>query len=435
MNTPLIRLQVLFSSLLLFTHSIDADDWPQWRGPKRDGVWRENGIIEKFKGDRIPVRWRAQISGGYSGPTVADGRVYVSDRVTKPEQVERVHCFDWKTGKNIWTHTYDCVYRKVGYAAGPRASVLINDGRAYSLGSMGHLFCFNAKTGGIHWSKDLYSEYRIRMPIWGIASSPIIEGNLLIVQVGGEGDACLVAFDRKSGKEVWRALPDRASYSAPVIIEQSGKQVLVCWTGDRIVGLEPGTGKLHWEYPTKPKRMVLAIASPVIHKNWLFLSGFYDGSFMLRLHSDELKISQIWQRRGVNEKQTDSLHSLISTPIIHNDLVFGVDSYGELRCLDPMTGNRIWSSDKATRRARWSTIHFVLNGDKVWMFNEMGELIISRLSRSGFDEISRARLIDPTLVQLRQRGGVCWSHPAYAYKHVFARNDEELVCANLSLVE
>ena len=114
------------------------------------------------------------------------------------------------------------------------------------------------------------------------------------------------------------------------------------------------------------------------------------------------------------------------------DYIYGVDSYGELRCLDLATGNRVWESLAAVPKARWATIHFVENGDKIWMFNERGELIISRLSPSGFEEISRAMLIDPTLDQLRQRGGVCWAHPAFANRHVFARNDKELVCADLT---
>jgi hypothetical protein len=123
---------------------------------------------------------------------------------------------------------------------------------------------------------------------------------------------------------------------------------------------------------------------------------------------------------------------MISTPYMEGDYVYGVDSYGELRCLDAQTGDRIWEDRTAVPTARWATIHMVRNGDRMWMFNERGELIIATLSPAGFHEISRAKLIDPTTPQLGQRGGVCWSHPAYAYKHVFARNDQELVCADLS---
>lgn len=359
------------------------------------------------------------------------GRVVVTDRLTEPEQSERVLCFDQQTGKKLWQHQYACQY-KIGYPAGPRASVSIDSGRAYSLGAMGHLFCLTADKGEVVWQKDLQTEYKIPMPIWGMAASPLVVGNLLIVQVGGEPGACLVAFDKVTGQERWRALDDHASYAAPILVEQAGQQVLVCLTGDNVVGLDPATGKLHWKYPFPPTKMVISIATPVVDHNWLFVTSFYDGSLMLRLASDRLAVEKVWKRQGSDEKHTDGLHSIISTPLILGDYVYGVDSYGELRCLRADDGERIWESLDATPRVRWGTIHMVRNGDRVWMLNERGDLIICRLSPQGYQELSRAHLLDPTEDQLRQRGGVCWSHPAYADKHVFARNDRELVCASLA---
>ncbi len=409
-----------------------ADDWPQWRGPARDGVWRERGILQRFDGAEFPVRWRAEIAAGYSGPTVAGGRVYVTDRLTVPAQAERIHCFDAMTGGEIWSHAYPCVYERVEHRAGPRASVTIDDGRAYSLGTMGHLFCFDAAKGEVLWSKDLDTEYGIRMPLWGIAAAPLVEKGLLIVQVGGKDNACLVAFDKANGAEKWRALDDQASYSAPTIIEQAGKRVLVCWTAQRIVGLDASTGRLYWEHPFASGRISQNIATPVFENNCLFVSSFFDGSLLLRLDPNNLAVEKVWQRRGPNERNTDSLHCCIATPILQGDFIYGVDSYGELRCLSLHTGDRIWESLEAVPKARWANIHLVRHEDKVWMFNERGELIISKLSPQGYDEISRAKLINPTRGQLDQRGGVCWSHPAFAYKHVYIRNDEELRCVNLS---
>jgi outer membrane protein assembly factor BamB len=417
--------------IALTPFNLQADDWPQWRGPNRDGVWRETGLLQKFPKENIDVAWRTDIASGYSGPTVANGKVYVTDRLTKPKQVERVHCVDEKTGKPLWSYAYDCPYRNVGYEAGPRASVLIDEGRAYSLGAMGNLFCFDAAKGDVLWQKDLNIEYQIEMPIWGIAASPVIEGDLIIVQLGGK-DACLAAFDKKTGKEKWHALSDRASYSAPIVIDQAGQRVLVCWTGDRVVGLDPQSGKLHWEHPFKPSRMVLAIATPVFHDNTLFVTAFYDGSLLLKVDPDKLAVEKVWRRKGPDEKKTDSLHAIISTPYLQGDHIYGVDSYGELRCLELATGDRVWESLDAVPKARWANIHFVKNGENVWMFNERGELIISKLSPEGFKEISRAKLIEPTTHQLPQRGGVCWSHPAFANKHVFIRNDNELLCASLA---
>ena len=409
-----------------------ADDWPQWRGPNRDGVWRETGIVERFEKERLDIVWRAEIGRGYCGPTVADGRVYVMDRITRPSRVERVVCFDAGTGKHIWTQAYDCTY-KVSYGCGPRASVTIDNGRAYSLGTMGHFTCLDAVTGSVHWHKDLATEYRIRLPMWGIAAAPLVEGELVVVMIGGEDDACLVAFDKKTGVERWRALDDRASYSAPIMIDQAGKRVLVVYTGDNVVGLDPRSGEVYWKYPFPPTQMVQGIAAPVLHRDMLFFTNFFDGALLLKLQLDKPAVEKVWYRVGPNEEQTDGLQSMISTPILRGDYIYGVDSYGELRCLDLSTGDRIWESRRAVKRNRWANIHFVEHGDKVWMFNEHGELIIARLSPSGYEEISRAKLIEPTREQCpSRRGGVSWSHPAFAYQHVYARNGKELVCASLA---
>lgn len=425
------RVLIAFGLWLASAASARAEDWPQWRGPNRDGVWRETGIVKEFDAPQLKPRWRMPIASGYSGPTVADGRVYVTDRMVEPKQIERVHCFDEQTGKNLWTYTYDCVYSGVGYEAGPRASVSIDEGRAYALGSMGHLHCFDARTGDVLWKRDCLQEYRIRMPIWGIAASPLVEKDLLIVQVGGV-NACLVAFEKKTGKQVWTALDDRASYSAPIMIEQAGQRVLVCWTGDSVAGLDPATGKVHWKHAFRPNKMVINIATPVLEADRMFLTAFYDGSLMLRVHPDKLAVEPIWRRQGADERNTDALHSIMATPYLEGDYVYGVDSYGELRCLDAKTGDRLWENLEATPKNRWSNIHMVRNGQRMFMFNERGELIIAKLSPRGYQEISRAKLIEPTTDQLRQRGGVCWAHPAYANQHVFIRNDKELLSASLA---
>ena len=419
---------VLFASIALV---LRAEDWPQWRGPGRDGIWKESGIVEKLPADQIPIKWRAEIGPGYSGPTVADGRVFVTDRLTKPEEIERVHCFDEQTGKPLWSHSYTCRYGRVGYPAGPRASVGIHGGKAYSLGATGRLFCFDAADGKILWDKDLDSEYQIRMPIWGISASPLVYQDLIILQIGGS-DSCIVALDRHTGQEKWTALSDRAQYVAPIVVTQAGQDVVICWTGDSVAGIAPADGKVLWRVEWKPRNMPIGIATPIVEQNRVYLTSFYDGSLMLELKQDQPAVEKVWQRIGASEKETDALHSIISTPLFKDGHIYGVDSYGELRCLRASDGERLWEDLTATPKARWSTIHFVQNGERTWMFNERGELLIGKLSPQGFEEISRAKLLAPTLEQLRQRGGVCWSHPAFANKHVFARNDEELVCASLA---
>ncbi|MGB0716312.1 MAG: PQQ-binding-like beta-propeller repeat protein [Phycisphaerae bacterium] len=424
MGTPVI--------VVLVATSLQAADWTQWRGNGRDGVWRESGIVDKFAKPQLDIKWRAPIGGGYSGPTVANGKVYITDRILDPKQQERTHCFDQKTGKLLWQHTYACPYRDVGYDAGPRAAVTVHDGLAYALGAMGNLHVYDADSGKIVWQKDLNKQYKIRMPIWGIAASPLIEKDLVIVQIGGEGNACLVAFDRKTGGEKWRSLEDNASYASPIIVDYQGLRLMICYTGEHVVGMNPADGKVYWKQPFPARRMIIGVADPVVYNDYVFLTNFFDGAMLLRLTNGGRGIEKVWQRAGESEKNTDALHSIIATPIIVDDHIYGVDSYGELRCLKLMTGDRVWEDTTAVPRARWSNIHFIQHAKHTWMFNERGELIIADLSPSGFKEISRAKLIEPTMGQLRQRDGVCWSHPAFADRHIFIRNDEEIVCASLA---
>ena len=424
-------LWMAIGSLSLASSGSLAEDWPQWRGPSRDGTWQEADIIDKLPEGQLPYVWSTQIGPGYSGPTVAQGRVYVMDRQPKDrEATERIHCLDSQSGKSLWTFEYPAEYR-ISYTAGPRASVTIDQGKAYCVGAMGHFHCLDAISGEVIWKRDLQKDYDIQMPIWGIAASPLIYGDLVIQQVCGAGNACMVAFDKLTGKEIWRSLKDRGAYSSPILIRQADQDVLVCWTGDSLSGLDPKTGSVLWGHPFPPSRMPIGVGDPVLSGEQLFVSSFYDGSLMVRVPKDKVTSEVIWRGVGPDEQHTKSLHAMIGTSIVKDNLVFGTDSYGEFRCLDGITGERIWEDTTAVPRARWATIHMVRQADRVWMFNERGELLITKLSKEGLEVLSRSKLIEPTRDQLGQRGGVCWSHPAYAEKSIFARNDRQIVRVSL----
>jgi outer membrane protein assembly factor BamB len=427
------RIFAAFILLMGLNAQVRAEDWPQWRGPNRDGVWRETGVVERFSSSQLTPKWRVEIGSGYCGPTIAKGRLYVMDRRTKPAESERVLCLDEKTGSQIWEYEYACPYSRVGYRypAGPRASVIVHEGKAYALGTTGLLHVFDAASGKILWQKDLDQQYSIDMPVWGITAAPLIYENLVILHIGGR-EACVVALNKDTGEEAWRALSDRGQYSAPILVHQAGNPVVLCWVGDSVAGLAAPTGVVLWRYEWTPRNMPIGVATPVVEKDRVFFTSFYDGSLLLRLLQDKSDIEKIWQIAGRDEKNTEALHSIISTPVFENGYIYGVDSFGELRCLDAADGRRVWEDTTAVPRARWSTIHFIKNGDRHFLFNERGELIIAKLSPKGYEEISRARLLDPTEDQLPQRGGVCWSHPGFANKHIFARNDKELVCVNLA---
>ena len=403
-------------------------DWNQWRGPDRTGTWYNGPNIETLSADRVHQLWAVKIGPGYNGPTVSNGRVYAMDYVDGSEQI---HCFKVENGQKIWTYDYRVTY-SVGYPTGPRASVQVFDGKAYSLGAMGHLHCFDAVTGEVIWKIDIQEQYQSQLPIWGLASNPIMVGEKLILQVSGGSGAGIVAFHNKNGKEIWRSLDDEASYSAPILINQAGKQVLVCWTGESISGLNPDNGQVYWSVPFQPGNMIMNIADPVYNPPYLFLSGFFDGSYLLKLDQNTTDAQLVYHRHGPNERITDALHCCISTPMIKEGYVYGIGSYGETRCLELVSGERIWEDLTLVPKARWANVHLVSQGDRVWGFNELGEILLGKFTPEGYVDLGRVKVIDPVKISPNPRNGICWAHPAFSGNRIFVRSDEQLVCIQVN---
>jgi outer membrane protein assembly factor BamB len=434
-----------FFCMLGCVTAIKAEDWPQWLGYRRDSVWRETGVLDTFPPGGPPVRWRTNIGPGYSGPVVAKGRVYVLDRrlasdASAPQDPfqrgsitggERVLCLNEADGKILWQHEYACAYT-MSYPAGPRASALVGDGKVFTLGAEGNLLCLDAESGKELWSHELKKDYGIKTPMWGFAGHPVLEGNKLICLVGGPGST-LVAFDRNTGKELWRALStEEPGYSSPVIVEAGGKKQLILWTPEGADSVDPQTGRVYWSVPFK-SRSGLTVSTPRQEGNLLFFTSFYNGSLMLQQDTNKPAVTTLWQTEKAGEKDTTHLNSILSTPFLEGGYVYGVDSFGQLRCLNARTGERIWETLQATTTGepvRWANAFLVKNGDRFFLFNEHGDLIIAKLSPKGYEEISRAHLLDP----LNKDPGrpVVWSHPAFAQRCVFARNDREIICANLA---
>lgn len=419
-------------AVIVSANTTIAEDWPQWRGVGRDAKINDSSLLRSLPEGRLPLRWSVSVGPGYSGPTVSDGVVFLTDRQGEsPEIRERVLCFDAQTGETIWQHS-DPVEYSIGYqASGPRAAVTIHGGTAISVGAMGRMNCLDAKTGDVIWTRDLNRDYAIRMPIWGITAAPLVYQDMVIQVVSGKGDSCLVAFDLATGKERWRAIDELGGYSAPVIIRQGEQDVVVCWTGESVSGLDPTTGDVFWSVAMKPRNMPIGVPTPVVQGNRLFVSSFYDGSMLIDLDQTKPDATKLWHRIGQDERNTDALHAMISGPILKGDSIYGADSYGEFRCLDLETGDRVWEDLSVVPVARWATVHTIQNGDDEIMLNDQGEVLLTTLSRRGIEIRSRSKLIDPTLQQLKRRGGVVWSHPAIANGMIYARNDKELVCASL----
>ena len=418
-----------------------AEDWPQWLGPNRNSVWNETGTVDSFPKSGLPVKWRVPVSLGYSGPAVANGKVYVTDYLRESGDAsnnpgerraltgkERVLCFNAVDGKPVWEHS-DVVPYKISYPSGPRCTPTVAGGKVYTLGAEGKLLCLDADKGTAIWSKELKQEYKTESPIWGFCGAPLVDGQKLIVLVGGQGSVA-VAFDKETGKELWKGLSaSESGYCPPSIIEAAGKRQLIIWTADDLNGLDPETGTVYWTQPLKPS-YGMSIAIPQKHGDLIFASGIGGIGAAFKLDQDKPGASLAW--RGTNK---NALYAANTTPIIDRDgILYGADCQsGQFIAMKLDNGDRLWTSfapTTNTRRGGHGTAFIVRNGDKYFLFSETGDLILAKLSSKSYEEISRFHVLDPTGECFSR--DVVWSHPAFANKHCFARNDRELVCVSLA---
>ncbi|MEZ5354194.1 MAG: PQQ-binding-like beta-propeller repeat protein [Bryobacteraceae bacterium] len=420
-------------------------DWPEWRGAGRGGVWMESGVPERFPENGLTPVWRTPVEAGFSGPAVAGGRVFVMDRKARADSaaapmdgVERALALDEATGRVLWTREWPASYLGLArnYASGPRATPTVDGDRVYTLGAKGILHCLDTKTGAVRWRRDFEKDYKTQVPGWGMSGAPIVAGELLIAIVGGEDNAKVVAFNKHTGEEAWRALAadSEPGYSSPILTEAGGRRQLIVWHAGALVSLNPANGEIYWQQPFRTN-LGLSVATPVRSGPWLFVSAFYDGPMLMKLDGSAPRAKLAWQGKSRSEIDTDGLHALINTPVIDGDYIYGICSYGQMRCVRLSTGERVWETLAATReKARWATGFLVKNGDRYFLNNDRGELIQCRLSPAGYEELSRTPLIRPTStmgIGKRTLGAVNWSHPAYANGHVVARNDEEIVRVRL----
>ena len=249
---------------------LSAEDWPEFRGEGRLGVWHETGLLDEFPADGLKARWRVPIHAGYSGPSVADGRVFVTDfEMTQGMRgTERALALDETTGRVLWTQEWDADYGGISWEIGPGATPTVDGDRVYTLGRTGVLSAISVDTGTLLWRKDYAADYGVdRMTWgfdWGFASAPLVDGERLICFVGGSQDARVVAFDKITGEEIWRALPSEADLGVaqPIIIEAGGARQLIVWNPEEVASLDPVTGDIYWQQPYTVGG-AMTIATPV----------------------------------------------------------------------------------------------------------------------------------------------------------------------------
>jgi len=411
--------------ILLIAANAHAEDWPRWRGVRGDGTWQGPRLPEKWPEGGPKRVWQVEVGGGYAGISVADGRVFTMDYANN---TERILCLDAKNGKLLWSHSYPVKYGDLGgYSNGPRSAPTIHDGRVYTLGAVGHLFCFEAATGKIEWSKDLVLDVKARVPMWGFSAPPIVDGDQLLVHCGAEPNGSLVSFDRLTGKERWRSLNDPTGYCVPFVIDRpTGKQI-VMWTPENIRCVAAKDGKLLWSIPYEITYGV-SIATPLIADDIVFITAYWKGSKAIRLGAKPTDHDLIWE-------DTRNLCGLMAQPLYRDGHVYSIDKDHGLTCFELKTGKKLWDDDNTmTPRGRNPHASFVWVGDRdrILSLNAKGELILARVDPKGYREESRAKVLDKDV----------WGHPAFAGRYLFAKSDgaerwrgsgqHHLVCVELA---
>jgi outer membrane protein assembly factor BamB len=435
-----VALLAAFAVSLAVLH---AEDWPEIRGKGRTGIWTESGVLETFPENGLTFLWRTPVGAGFAGPAVAAGRVFVIDFVEtkKPRGIERARALDERTGKVLWSYEWEVDYRGISYGIGPRATPTVDGTRVYFAGADGKLVCLDVQTGALLWKKDYVADYGADRSKWswdwGFSSAPLVDGPRLIALVGGQRDAKVVAFDKVTGTELWRALSSESEVGVaqPIIVTAGGTQQLIIWYPGAVVSLDPATGKVYWEQPYKVGAS-MTVATPVLSGSLLFFTNFYDGPLMLSLDERKPAATVLWKGSSDNEIQTDGLHATTATPAIIGEHIYGICSYGQFRALRARTGERVWETQAVTKeRARWASGQIVTHGDRLFITNDRGELLIVKPEPEGYREISRTFLIKPTSPpgNRRELVNVNWSPPAFANRHIYTRNDEEIVAASLAL--
>ncbi len=413
--------------VLLMQGTILASDWPQWRGPNRDGVWTESGILSSFPSTGLLPKWKVPVGLGYASPIIANGMLYLSDLVVeKPIVHERVLCFNARTGKQVWKTERDAAppdwFFNPEQMRGPGSTPIIHNGRIYVISMFFTLTCLEARTGIIVWKRDLVTDYQL--PASSLDASPLIEGNLLIVSMGGKPQAGVVALDLLTGREVWRALAEAATWSSPMIISAGGTRQLIVWMRQSITSLNPANGAVYWREPTVSGGSpgFSAVSTPVLQGDRLLISGL-----MFQLDETRPAAKVLWPD---TPSGTRRILSDTSTPLFKDDFIYSPRSGGSFVCLDAATGRERWQTNTVTELRQGACVHLTPNGSELFLFTDQGDLVRARLSPVGYTELGRTHLIDPTSPLFEKK--FAWAAPAFANRNIFVRNDRELRCFSLA---
>ncbi|QDT38990.1 outer membrane protein assembly factor BamB family protein [Stratiformator vulcanicus] len=438
-------------------------DWPQFLGPQGTGISKEQGNLAGFDQDGPPVAWTKEIGEGYSAPSIRGRRLVVHHRIRNENVIE---CLDAVTGDSLWRHFDPTNFRDpYGYSGGPRCSPLLTDELCYTLGAGGLLSCLELKTGNPVWQLRLPEKYDLPEAFFGIGCTPILFNDLLIVLVGGQPDDGVVAFDSKTGEEVWHAVgkptwdgaetesgqtyrwtgeEQVVGYSSPIVAKIHGESHLLCLMRQGLVSLDPKTGKerFHYWFRARVHQSVNAARPVVIGDRVLLSAAYRTGSALLQVANAQGEPNEL-DKDSYNVLWRDRRNLLAhwTTPIAVGNYAYGFsgrhESEGELRCVDLKTGDVVWSIDGSEDAAdggddsysyfgRGSMI-YVEPEDKWMILGERGLLTLATLSQDGYKEL--ARTMAPGISY------PAWAAPVLARGRLYLRDKDTLLCLDLRVVK
>jgi outer membrane protein assembly factor BamB len=382
---------------------VSSDDWPNWRGPDLDGISKEKNWSISWPKDGPKQLWRAAVGTGFSSMVVADGRVFTLGNIA---ETDTVFCFDADSGKELWKHSYACPGDPIYYEGGPGATPSIDGENVYTLSKRGHLFCFKATDGKIVWQKNLMEELGVGKPRWGFAGSPLVRGDLLLLNVGEAG----TAVEKSTGKIVWRSATNAAGYATPVPFDAQRESCAAIFSGKALCGVRVKDGKELWRIPWVTK-WDLNIADPILVSDKLFISTMDRGCALLHLSAGQPAV--LWESKAMDNH--------FSTCVFLNGFFYGI--YGntdrpekDFRCVDLAKGELKW------KQAGLGLGSVTAADGKLIILGERGELIVAEASPDSFKPLARAQVL----------GGKCWTVPVLANARLYCRNAQgTLVCLDL----
>lgn len=388
-----------------------GDDWPCFMGPTHDGISAETNLVARWSEEGPPVVWRMDVGASYSAPSVVKGAMFLFHRIRSEEVLE---CLDAATGALRWKAAYPTDYLdRYGYNGGPRCTPFVAGEQVFTFGAAGKFCCFNAKTGALIWQRNLNEELGVPQNFFGVGSSPLLEGKLLIVNAGGPNGAGVVALDRDTGRTVWQSTDEAASYASPMCATIGGQRYAFIFGRGGLVALDPADGKLLWRFPFRSKLYEsVNAASPVIAGDCVFVSASYHtGGALLRVRKDGCDV--VWRDEVMSNHW--------ATSILRDGYLYGFNGRHEegttLRCVELATGKLMWEQPKLTR---CSMIY--ANGQFI-ILNEWGRLMLAKLTPQGCAITCTAQVLDP------QRPS--YIAPVLADGFLYVRNERQLLCFDL----